>query len=685
MPIRRWVTAQGDKTLSRAIARKFGISPFAAHLLVTRGYTQDEDVRGMLEPTAAPLSDPFGYEDMTKAVERIRHAIEQYEMIAVYGDYDVDGITATALLYSCLEGLGARIMYMLPSRDDGGYGLHLHSIDSMAANGVKLIVTVDNGVSAVDEIAYAARLGIDVIVTDHHRPPEVLPDAAAILDGHIPGNSRCFSELSGVGVAFKLACALEGDIERAVRRYADLVALGTIADAVPLVGENRALVSLGLERLRAAERTGTRVLMNAAGVDHTQLTATNVSFAIAPRLNSAGRIGRPDRAVRLMLAGDVEECTMLANDLCAQNSLRHECEREISEQAWAALEKDHSLADDHVVIISGEGWNSGVIGIFAARLSERMGKPSIVLAIEGDEARGSCRGPEGFSFHQALSQCADLLVVFGGHSQAAGFTIKTENIPEFHRRINEYAASVYIPTPQIMTDCELPLGNISLSLASGLAVLEPFGSGNPAPLITVRGAQLREVRAVGGGGHQRLTLTDGAYSLTAMLFGVSTESFRMRPGDRVDCVLSIGVKTYRGVTSVEAIVRDIRLSAMNCDDIITGERLFERLRRGEDLTPDEAALLLPTREQAGQVYRYIRSSFGKDEPETICARVGELSFARVKASIRILEECGFVNERIIGGRRLIGAPPHPESGSLDSSPTMCRLRALAEKAAGQDC
>jgi len=270
-------------------------------------------------------------------------------------------------------------------------------------------------------------------------------------------------------------------------------------------------------------------------------------------------------------------------------------------------------------------------------------------------------------------------VVFGGHSQAAGFTIRTENIEEFRSRINRYAAMVDIPAPEIAVDCCLPVGSINLALASGLAPLEPFGSGNPAPLVSVRGARLADIRAVGGGGHQRLTISDDTGSLTAMLFGVSTEVFRLRKGDSIDCVLSIGVKSYRGVNSLDAVVRDIRLSSIDCEDMIDGGRLYERMRRGEELTSDEAALLLPTREQTGAVYRYIRKSCGMDEPENICARVGGISYGKVRTAIQVLEECAFVRMRIIGGRRLPAAPPDPENGSLDSSPTMRRLTALAGK------
>jgi len=676
MPIRRWVTVQGDKQFSRSISQKYGISPFAAHLLVTRGHVEDTDIRQMLDPAGCPLSSPDEFTDMAKAVERIRRAISNYELIAVYGDYDVDGITATALLFTCLEGLGARVQYMLPSRDDGGYGLHLHSVDRLAEDGVKLIITVDNGVSAEEEIRYAYSKGIEVIVTDHHRPPEQLPEAEAILDAHVSGNRCSCPDLAGVGVAFKLACALEGDEAAAVRKYSDLVALGTVADAVPLCGENRTLVSLGLEHLRRAQRTGIRMLMTAAGVDASRLSATDVAFSLAPRLNSAGRLGKPDRAVQLMLSSDSEECRMLAADLCEENTRRHACEKEISRQAWENIENNPELADDHVVVVSGEGWNSGVIGIFAARLSERLGKPSIVLAIEGEFSRGSCRGPEGFSFHKALCECADLLTVFGGHSQAAGFTIETSKIDEFRRRINEYAATVDIPVAQITTDCELPVSMVNLSLAAGLAPLEPFGTGNPAPLITIKNALLREVRSVGGGGHQRLTLADEHGTLTAMLFGVDSDSFRMKAGDRVDCVVSIGIKPFRGVTSVDTVIRDIRLSCVDCEDIIRGERLFDRLSRDMSLSSEEAGELLPSREEAGQVYRFIRFGSGLDDPETICARLGCLPYGKVRAAIGILAECGFVNTRIYGGRRIVSATPDPVSGSLELSPMMRRLRSI---------
>ena len=676
MPIRRWVTAQGDKQLSRGIARKHGISPFAAHLLVTRGFTQDDVIQQILNPAGCPLGSPDEFTDMAKAVERIRRAISNYELITVYGDYDVDGITATSLLYTCLEGLGARVQYMLPSRDDGGYGLHLPAIDRMAESGTGLIITVDNGITAIDEIEYAYSKGIEVVITDHHKPLDTLPRAEAILNAHVAGNRCSCTELAGVGVAFKLACALEGDEAEAIRKYSDLVALGTVADAVPITGENRSLVALGLEQLRNAGRTGIRQLIIASGVDASRLSATDISFSLAPRINSAGRLGKPDRVVQLMLSTNVDECRQLAAWLNEENTRRHACEKEISNQAWAALEADPSIADDHVVIISGDGWNSGVVGIFAARLAERVGKPAIVLAIEGDIARGSCRGPKGFSFHKALCECADLLTVFGGHSQAAGFTIETDKIELFRRRINEYAATVDIPVPQLMTDCELPVSCVNLALASGLAPLEPFGTGNPTPLVTIRGAQLRDVRAVGNGGHQRLTLSDGKGQLTAMLFGVDTASFRMRPGDIVDCVVTVGVKTFRGVTSVDAVVRDIRLSSMDCEDIIQGERLFERLRLCQSLEREDYGLLHPSRDETAVVYRYIRASAGLDEPEIICARIGTLPYAKVRTAIEVLRECGLIAIRIIGGRRLISAVPSPAGCELESSPIMKRLISL---------
>ncbi|MBE6759426.1 MAG: single-stranded-DNA-specific exonuclease RecJ, partial [Ruminococcaceae bacterium] len=299
MPIRRWVTAQGDKQLSRAIATRHGISPFAAHLLVTRGFTQDDAIRQMLDPAGCPLGSPDEFTDMAKATERIRRAIDNYELITIYGDYDVDGITATALLYSCLEGMGARVQYMLPSRDDGGYGLHLPAIDRMAETGTKLIITVDNGITAIDEIKYAYSKDIEVIITDHHKPLDTLPEAEAILNAHVAGNRCSCTDLAGVGVAFKLACALEGDQAEAVKKYADLVALGTVADAVALVGENRTLVALGLEQLRSAHRTGIRQLIIASGADASRLTATDIAFSLAPRINSAGRLGKPDRVVQL--------------------------------------------------------------------------------------------------------------------------------------------------------------------------------------------------------------------------------------------------------------------------------------------------------------------------------------------------------------------------------------------------
>ncbi|MBQ4312893.1 MAG: single-stranded-DNA-specific exonuclease RecJ, partial [Clostridia bacterium] len=378
---------------------------------MSRGISEDSEIERMLMPMQQPLSDPFELIDMDKAVTRIRRAIDKHESMAIYGDYDVDGITATSLLYSYLCEREAKVTYMLPSRDEDGYGLHKKQIDELARFGVKLIITVDNGISAVEEVEYANSLGMDVVITDHHQPPDVLPDACAIVDAHRCDCPSSFKDYAGVGIAFKLVCALEGDSESVADKYADFVALGTVADVVPLRGENRSLVMRGLRLMQQESRLGLSVLMTFSSVNARRVSSGDISFVLSPRINSAGRIGKPDKAVRLMVSEDMEECRVIASELQSENARRHECERDIAKEAWQLIEKDRSILHDPVIVLCGEGWIHGVVGIFAARLCEQLGKPCIILSSDGEIAKGSGRCFGDFSLHEALTACAEHLIV----------------------------------------------------------------------------------------------------------------------------------------------------------------------------------------------------------------------------------------------------------------------------------
>lgn len=647
MSLKRWNIAKGDKELSQSIAHDYMISRFAAHLLVTRGYTEPEQIEKMLYPERMDFCDPFTIADMDKAVERIKRAVDKFERIMIYGDYDVDGITATSLLYSYLEKKEADVYYMLPSRDENGYGLHISAVDKMAQMGVSLIITVDNGISACAEIAYASELGIDVVVTDHHQPPEVLPEAYAIVNPHRIDCPSEFKDYAGVGVAFKLVCALEGDAEGAAESCADLVALGTVADVVPLLDENRLLVIRGLELMKKCSRVGVEALMNVGSIRVESVSSSDIAYGLSPRINSAGRLGKPDRAVQLILAKEYKEARNFAEELQEENSRRHKCERKMADEAWAMLRENPELLLDKIVVLCGQNWHCGVIGIFAAKMCETLGKPCIVLSSDGEVTRGSGRGLGDFSLHDAVASCQDLLTNYGGHTLAVGLTMNTDNVEELRRRLNEYAADIEMPVPEIGLDCILPLSMIDENLVEDAEIMQPFGSANPAPMIGIRNVILKEIRKMSGGLHQRLTVTDGATSLDILLFNVATSNFAFRVGDRIDCALAVGRDSYKG-GGINAIVRDIRLSGTDVEACITADRNLEKLLRGEKTEKKCAEEMLPERSDYEALYRYIKYVSFRGQLDILAARLEKhnVTYARLITAIEAMKQCGIIECRM---------------------------------------
>lgn len=675
MALKKWIIAQGDKQRSRELAAEYNIPPYAAHLLVTRGYTDPESIRRMLSPCDIPFRDPFTIKDMDKAVERINRAIDNFECIMVYGDYDVDGVTATSLLYSYLARREANVYYMLPSRDDGGYGLHMHTVDRMHEMGTKLIVTVDNGISAKDEIAYAMSLGMDVVVTDHHQPPDELPDACAIVNPHRPGCPSQFKYYAGVGVAFKLVCALEGDAEKMAEEYCDLVALGTVADIVPLQDENRSLVVRGLKLINEQKRHGISSLLATAGTKGTPTTANDIAYTLSPRINSAGRLGKPDRAVELMLCPERLICNALAGELNDENNRRHECERQIAEQAWNMLQDNPELMLDRVVVVGGSGWNVGVIGIFAAKLCESLGKPCIVLSSDGEITKGSGRSLGDFSLYDMLTSVSDMLIAYGGHTLAAGLTMNTADIDEFRRRINEFAANQVMPVPELGLDCELPLSMINSELVDAADVIEPFGASNPSPLIAVRNVRIEKVTPVGGGFHQRLQISGAGVVRTAMCFGYATAQFAFRPGDIVDIAASVSRSDFRGDNGVTIIVRDIRISSIDVEGIIAADRLVEQLLRGEPVTRKQAELCLPQRSDYETIYRFFAHIGFRGTYDVLGERLRErgVAYEKMRVALCSMEQLGLVDVKTRAGITTIKVNQVSFKADLETSPIITLL------------
>lgn len=651
MILRKWEVRPLDKERAAAFAQTYGVPFFLAMLMNIRGLDDAAHLREFLGE-GEPLSDPFLLKDMDKAAARITRAVDNMEKIAVYGDYDADGVTSTAMLYSYLETRGADVIFYIPQREGEGYGMNMGAVEYLKEQGVSLIVTVDNGISSVQEVARANELGIDVVVTDHHRPQAILPDAVAVVDAYRPDDTSPYKHFSGVGIAFKLLMALEdgaGDVEDLLEAYSDLAAIGTIGDIVPLTGENRTLIRAGLERLSQSDRPGVQALLENAGIAGKALTSTNVAFTLVPRINATGRMGAPERAVRLLISGYEEEAEVLSEEICADNEERRRVEAEIAEAAFADIEAKGYMKD-RVVVVDGENWHHGVIGIVASRVTERCGKPCMIISRGETEAKGSGRSIEGFSLFEAICACGDLLIKFGGHPMAAGITLKPENIEAFRKHINQYAAEHFpqMPTQTVTLDCKLNPAALSVSMAQSLTQLEPFGNGNPQPVFGLFNMELSNVTPVGGGGHLRLTLEKNGAVITAMRFNTKPEELPYHIGDKIDLAVQLEAREFRGQPSLTVIVRDMKFAAFNTEKNIASLASFEKWQRGEVLSAEDKNRLYPDRACLAAIYRALRTVNGKETDQVrFVSQFGkDMTLGLFKTALLVFEERGLVHSEI---------------------------------------
>lgn len=612
MKMKRWVTAKPNLETVRSLARSCGFTPLAAAALCARGIDTPEAARAFLETDPAKLHDPMLLPDMAKARDTIRRAIEQGKKIAVFGDYDVDGVTSTCVMTRVLRSLGADVRHYIPDRLSEGYGLSKGAMDRLAQDGVGLIVTVDSGVSAFEEIARARELGMEVVVTDHHECREELPDANAVVNPKRADSTYPFAELAGVGVAFKLACALAGDgQQRAVlEQYADLVALGTVADVMLLVGENRIIVAAGLRRMAETQNVGLSMLLHESGQQGKRLTASTISFILAPRINAAGRLGHADMAAELFLTDDPRRAQTLAMALCEQNKQRQATENQILEQALQKLRREYDPLEDQVIVLAGEDWHHGVIGIVSSRICDRYACPTVLIALEDGIGKGSGRSVKGFNLYEALCDSAPLLERFGGHELAAGLTIREENIQQFHENMEAWAREHVNPQelmPILHIDCPIAPEFISTEATRGLDVLEPFGMGNPQPVFSMCDLLVEEITPISSDRHVRLTLSKDGQTYTAMLFGTGQGGCGFAQGNYVDAAFCLEINEYRGRCSVQLVIRDIQLSTC---EVMADQKilnLYNRFMSDGALTAREARVLLPERRDLVAVWRHILS------------------------------------------------------------------------------
>ncbi len=672
---KKWQFKHVDKQRAARVAQEQGASTFAVLLLNSRGITDPEEIAEFFRDDAE-FSDPFLIKDMDKAVRRISEAVDNGEKITVYGDYDCDGVTSTALLVSYLSSMGANVNYRIPERLSEGYGLNIDAVRSLAEEGTDLIITVDNGISAIAETELIHQLGMEIVVTDHHQQGDILPAAYAVVDPHRHDDDCPCKELAGVGVAFKLAAALEGgDYSTVTEQFIDIVALGTIADVVPLKRENRLIVKEGLKSFKRCDRPGLNALKNIAGCDNRIIDAQTIAFAFAPRINAAGRVGEVDNALRLLLSEDEEESLDAARMLDEYNTGRKALELNAEREVIQKIESDPEIKYGEVIVVDGERWHTGVIGIVASKIVEKYSRPAIILSAGDDGfAKGSGRSIEGFSLFEALNHCSDILVKFGGHSLAAGLTIERSRIAEFRRMINNYALSVAPSVPTINIDCRLNPAAINLDLVRSAELLEPFGAENPEPVFAMMNMTLRSAKSLGqGGNHCRMLFEREGAQTEVILFGTGAEELPFDIGDRLDLAVTLGRNEFHGRVSVNILLVSARLSAAEDDRYFRSAEVYRRARRGESLNDKERRLVIPDREFIGKVYRHIRSG-GKRiyDPEVLAVKLcGNSAYTcKAMAALDILSELGLIKRY----GRLISADESAGRNSLENSEILRLLK-----------
>ena len=672
---KNWLIKSSDNSAYRVgvseIAASLGINPVVAKLLYNRGYTSVESAKAFVYMESEMLLDPFKMKDVEKGISGIAAAVKEGKKITVYGDYDVDGVTSVCTLYLYLKSIGANVDYYIPNRAGEGYGVSPAAIDAIKESGSTLIITVDTGTTAVEEVEYAKSIGVDFIITDHHECRSDLPDALAVINPHRPDCEYPFKELAGVGVVFKLICAYEERVKgysriQAAKRifslYADLVAIGTIADVMPIKEENRIIVRYGLSMIENTDRIGLAALIEAASAKNdaqrsaqrkkkVKITSGYIGYTLAPRINAAGRIKTASLAVELFLSDNKARAKEIAEELCRTNKERQAEENKIMQEAYEKIEK-YDIEKNPVIVLDADTWHHGVIGIVASRITEKYTRPAILVSFEGNESetpspddvgKGSGRSIKGMNLVDALCHCSDHLVKFGGHELAAGLSVTRGELDNFRRLINEYAVSNLSEKDMVQTveaDCELDFSDVNLALAKGIQLLEPYGVSNPIPAFVLRGVTVNDINGISDGKHTRLSIGNGRYTLSAMYFSNSPESLNIFVGDKVDVLFNLDVNEWGGRESAQLIVRDIKPSVSENEKYEIEKARFEEIRNGASFTAEEN--ILPDRDDFACVYRFIQAS--------VRSGIDVLSHKDIISRIRVSDEgsnIGYVKLKVI--------------------------------------
>ncbi len=654
----RWIVSEHDEKIIEMLASELCTSPLCAKLLYNRGYTDPETASAFISKSDAFLYNPYLLKDIHPAVDRMKKAIENEEKITIYGDYDVDGVTSVSILYMYLKEHGADVDYYIPTRESEGYGLNESAFRMIREKGTSLVITVDTGITAIDEIRYAREIGLDVVVTDHHHCRPELPDCHAVVNPRRPDCEYPFKELSGVGVVFKVICALEMEfvncgeynlftVKDMCKRYIDLVTIGTIADVMPLYDENRIMVYMGLGILSSTRNIGVRALFRAVGMDPSKkITSSMIGYTIAPRINAAGRIGDASRAVQLFLSSSPQAADVIADELCATNRERQQTENLIFTEAIAQVEREHDLEKESVLVLANDHWHQGVIGIVASKITEQYGKPSILISFDGDMGKGSARSIKGLNMVEALAHCESLLLKYGGHELAAGLSVDRSRLQEFCDMLNAYAAiQLASPDciPKTMVEAEITEQDISMETIEEIGKLEPYGAKNPEPLFVLRDAAVMELVPLSQGKHSRLILRKNDLDVSAICFGYNLlqEGFVLH--DRVDVLCTVNINEFRGMQTIQLIVRDIDFSEWSWNELAAIEEEFEEMKAGT-LPCDKEDI--PTRAEFASVYKllldpsYIR---GKQiSMMKFLAPIPYISYLKARIALEVFAEANLI-------------------------------------------
>ena len=681
MKFQKWRIAEPHPEAAARLTAA-GYPCLVSAVLASRGIATAEEAAAFLEHEQRLTYSPFLMADMDKAVERVQRALAHHERIAVFGDYDVDGITATCILVDYLQSRGADVLHYIPRRIEDGYGLSVDAIEGLYRKGTRLLITVDCGITGVEEVDFANSLGMDVVVTDHHECKETLPRAVAVVDPHRPDCGYPFKHLAGCGVALKLALALGGpDREEALfSRYCTLAAIGTVADVMQMSGENRTIVSRGLAAIEHSDFIGLHALLKEAGLAGREITSVQIGFVLAPRINAAGRMGAADKAAELLLCTDPAEAERMARELCALNRERQNVEQTIYSQAEEMIARLPDR-DRSALVLESSRWHQGVVGIVASRLSEKYSRPSFMIHLNGDTGKGSCRSWGGFNLFAALENCKDLLLGFGGHELAAGFTIEEANIPAFRERMNDYARSFRGgAAPVSVLDVDVAITHpsaVTLEELEALSALEPYGSGNARPVFCLLGATLLRTQNVGQNRHLKLRLGKGSAQFDGIFFSTVAEDCGCRPGDRVDAAFYLQVNEFRGSRTVQLQMVDLRPSLRPSGREQESLALAEQCAARQPISARDARRLLPTREQFAAAWRFLERTVPEDGLttgylpllRTLAAELGKAEpFPRAALCLAVFAERGLLTLERQGddvtlhlhrGRKVVlGQSPH---------------------------